>query len=88
MAAPSSVTLGKHNFGWQPLVTVPATVDPTVPHHIKVKVKGDTFSCYLDDMDVPVIVYTDPDPFITGRAGFRVHNSIIRFDNFTITPTP
>lgn len=86
MAGPDSVTLGKHNFGWQPLVTVPASVDASMPHHFKVEVTGDTFRCYLDDMDTPVITYTDNEPFITGRAGFRVHGSIIRFDNFSLNP--
>lgn len=86
MAGPDSATLGKHNFGWQPLATVPIAVDASMPHHFKVEVKGDTFRCYLDDMDSPVITYTDNNPFITGRAGFRVHDSVIRFDNFSLSP--
>lgn len=86
MADGNSLTLGKHNFGWQPLVSVPVEVDPAVPHHLKVETAGATFKCYLDDMDTPLIVYTDADPFITGRAGLRCHNSKIRFDNFALTP--
>ena len=86
MAGPESVTLGKHNFGWQPLVTVPAEVDPGKTHHMKVEAVGETFRCYLDDMETPLIVYKDPDPFIIGRAGFRAHNSRLRFDNFKIEP--
>ena len=37
-------------------------------------------------MDRPLINYTDPIPFITGRAGFRVHDTSMRFDNFVLTP--
>ena len=53
---------------------------------MKVEVEGSTFRCYLDDMEKPLISYTDTQPFITGRAGFRAHDSRIRFDNFVVTP--
>jgi len=53
---------------------------------MKVEVEGATIRCYLDDMDKPLITYTDPVPFITGRAGFRAHDSQLRFDNFSVTP--
>lgn len=86
LASATSVTLGKHNFGWQALATVSHTVNPAVPHHMKVEVKGATISCYIDDMQQPVLIYTDTQPFLTGRAGFRAHNSRIRFDNFVVTP--
>lgn len=86
MAGTTSVGLGKHNYGWQTLATVNKSVSPNEPHHMKVEVEGATIRCYLDDMEKPVIVYTDPKPFITGRAGFRTHNSVIRFDNFSVTP--
>lgn len=86
LAGTTSVALGKHNYGWQSLVTVPKDVSPDVPHHAKVEVEGATIRCYLDDMDTPLIEYTDPKPFITGRAGFRAHDSVIRFDNFVVTP--
>lgn len=86
LANATSVTLGKHNFGWQPLATVSYTIDLTKPHHMKVEVEGADIRCYLDDMQVPLIRYTDPVPFITGRAGLRAHDSVIRFDNFSVTP--
>ena len=86
LAGGTSVTLGKHNFGWQALTTVNHVMDLSVPHHMKVEVEGSTFRCYLDDMEKPLITYTDTRPFITGRAGFRAHDSRIRFDNFVVTP--
>ena len=55
---------------------------------MKVEVEGATIRCYLDDMSKPLITYTDPVPFITGRAGFRAHDSVLRFDNFVVTPAP
>ena len=53
---------------------------------MKVEVEGATIRCYMDNMDEPLITYTDTKPFITGRAGFRAHSSCIRFDNFVVTP--
>lgn len=86
LAGTSSVALGKHNYGWQTLASASKSISASVPHHMKVEVKGANIKCYLDNMEKPLINYTDPVPFITGRAGFRAHNSSIRFDNFVVTP--
>lgn len=86
IASATSVTLGKHNFGWQALVTKNHTISLSEPHHMKVEVEGATIRCYIDDMEQPVIEYTDAVPFITGRAGFRAHDSRVLFDNFKVTP--
>ena len=86
LAGTTSVALGKHNFGWQTLATANKNISASAPHHMKVEVKGANIKCYLDDMEKPLINYTDPVPFITGRAGFRAHNSSVRFDNFIVTP--
>lgn len=88
LASGSSSTLGKHNFGWQALSTVSHTINLSQSHHMKVEVEGATIRCYLDNMSTPLITYTDPVPFVTGRAGFRAHDSVLRFDNFVVTPAP
>lgn len=85
-AGTTSVALGKHNYGWQSLASASKNVSIGEPHHMKVEVEGATIRCYMDDMETPLITYTDNKPFITGRAGFRAHNSSIRFDNFVVTP--
>ena len=82
----TSAILGKHNFGWQPLASTVLALDLNVPHHLKVQVKGSHICCYIDDMDTPVITYTDNNPFIIGRAGLRTHDAVIEFDNFRIEP--
>lgn len=86
IADEKSLTLGKHNYGWQPLATASVDVDPNLIHHMKIELEGATIRCYLDDMDTPLITYFDSSPFISGRAGVRAHNSVVRFDNFKITP--
>lgn len=85
-AGPDSAVLGRHNFGWQPLASAPCTIDIQKPHHFKIEVEGALIKCYIDDMDTPLIRYFDKNPFITGRAGVRAHNSTVNFDNFQVTP--
>lgn len=85
-AGGNSVALGKQNYGWETIKAVAANTDITKIHHMKVEVVGARIRCYYDDMDNPAIDYTDTKPFISGRAGFRAHNSVIRFDNFKVTP--
>ena len=85
-AGATSVALGKHNYGWQLLASANKNVSISEPHHMKVEVEGANIRCYMDDMETPIINYTDSKPFITGRAGFRAHDSSIRFDNFVVTP--
>jgi hypothetical protein len=36
-------------------------------------------------MTTPLIDYTDADPIISGKVGFRVCNAHARFDNFSVT---
>ena len=86
LAGTTSVALGKQNYSWQTLASASKTVSPNETHHMKVEVEGATIRCYLDDMDKPLINYTDTKPFITGRAGLRAHDSSVRFDNFVVTP--
>ena len=88
IAGASSATLGKHNFGWQALETKNHSISLSEIHHMKVEVEGATIRCYLDDMEKPLIEYTDAVPFITGRAGFRAHDSRVRFDNFLFSALP
>lgn len=47
---------------------------------------GNTIKCYVDNMNKPLITYTDAQPFISGRAGLRTHSCVARFDNFVLTP--
>lgn len=82
----NSVAIGKHNYGWQSLASGSKQIALNEAHHLRVVVEGNTITAYMDDMDTPVVSYTDNKPFITGRAGLRAHDSVVRFDNFTVTP--
>ena len=82
----SSVVLGKQNYSWKQLVSKSASFYSNQVYHVKVEVVGNTFKCYVDNMDKPIITYTDSQPFISGRAGLRTHSCVACFDNFALTP--
>ena len=82
----SSVVLGKQNYNWKQLVSKNASFYSNKVYHVKVEVVGNTIKCYVDNMNKPLITYTDAQPFISGRAGLRTHSCVAHFDNFVLTP--
>lgn len=81
--AAGSVILGKQNYNWKQLASAPGSYSKNTPYALKATVVGDNIKVYVDNK--LVIDYTDPDPFIGGRAGLRVHNANVYFDNFRVT---
>ena len=82
----NAVVLGKQNYGWTTLASKNRAFYVNQSYHLKVVVEGATIKCYLNDEATPVITYTDPLPFISGRTGVRSHNCIALFDNFKWAP--
>lgn len=80
-----AVILGKHNYNWERLAIVSASVVPETWYHIRALIEGDRIRVYLEDMQDPIIDYTDPDPLINGMAGLRSYNTGVRYNNFRIT---
>lgn len=83
----SDVTLGKHNYGWKSLTSIPGSYSLNTTYHIKIVTSGANIKVYVDDMDTPKIDYTDTNPFIDGKVGFRSCGVHVRFDNFSVTTT-
>lgn len=81
----NSVILGKQNYNWTQLATKSGTYVTNRKYTLKVEVKGADIKVYVDNMETPVIEYTDTRPFICGKAGLRVCNAHARFDNFSVT---
>ena len=79
--------LGKHNYNWTTLATSSGTYNTNVWYNMTVKVEDDNIKVYIDNSPDPVIDYTDPEPFIAGKTGFRSFNSTVRFDNLEIRST-
>ena len=83
----NSVVLGKHNYGWEVLASASGSYRTNTTYSIKVVVSGAKIQVFVTDMDVPKINYTDPNPFIQGKVGYRVHDAYVLFDNFRVTTT-
>ena len=83
----NAVVLGKQNYSWTQLRTASGSYVTNRKYTLRVVVTGDNIKVFVDDMETPVINYTDPDPFINGKVGLRVHNANISFDNFIVSTT-
>jgi hypothetical protein len=81
----SSVTLGKYNYNWTLLKTAPGSYALNKSYHIKIVTFGANIKVYVDDMVTPKIDYTDNDPFISGKVGFRSCNAHVHYDNFKVS---
>jgi hypothetical protein len=81
----STLTLGKHNYGWAALKSVAGAYTINKTYHLKVVASGANIKVYVDDMTTPKIDYTDPNPFIAGKVGFRSCDTHAHFDNFSVT---
>jgi hypothetical protein len=80
----NGVLLGKHNYNWTQLVrTTGESFRIDKKYTLKVAVKGANIKAYVND--TLKVDYTDPQPFICGKAGFRVHDCYAGFDNFSLT---
>jgi len=82
--ATTGSVLGKHNYGWKTIATGTGEHVVGQKYHLKVECIGSTFNCYVDGE--LAITYTDPLPFIQGRAGIRSHSCTALIDNFSFTP--
>ncbi len=78
------ITLGKHNYSWTSLTTCPGNYYLNRSYHVRVITNGANIKVYVDDMTTPKIDYTDPDPIISGKVGFRSHSCHVRFDNLVV----
>ena len=81
----TSVLLGKQNYSWTQLATAAGTYALNTKYTIKIVTSGANIKVYVTDMNTPKIDYTDPNPFINGKVGFRSFNAQVHFDNFTVT---
>jgi hypothetical protein len=79
----SAVILGKQNYSWTQLKSVPGNYVSSKKYTLKASIIGADIKVYVDD--VLVMEYTDPNPFVTGRPGLRVHSTEVYFDNFKVT---
>ncbi|MBT2216008.1 family 43 glycosylhydrolase [Virgibacillus dakarensis] len=85
---PDGVYLGKQNYSWELLTSVPLELSVDTTHHLKVEVDGAKVKVFVENMETPLIEYEDvsQQPFTHGKTGLRVHNNAASFDNFQVNP--
>lgn len=79
------IVFGKENYNWTTLAYKSQVLTAGQSYKLRAVINGAAIKIYLNDMLTPVIEYTDPDPFISGKAGMRVHAANMSFDNFIIS---
>lgn len=79
-----SLVLGKQNYNWTTLESVPYNFVVGETYHLSVTVVGATLSISVNGEEL--LVYTDPTPYLQGMAGVRGHYSVASVDNFVIKP--
>jgi alpha-L-arabinofuranosidase len=81
-----TLLLGRHRNDWEPLRSVPVSIEPGRWRHLRADLAGRTLRVFLDNAPSPLIEYTDgAGTLSTGRAGLRTWNSNVAFRNFTIS---
>jgi len=80
-----TIKLDKQNYNSVNLAVAGGSYQLNKWYHLKAVANDGNFKIYVDDMANPKINYTDNRPFLTGKAGIRVHNCDASFDNFRIT---
>jgi len=81
----TNVALGKHNYGWASLRTASGSYSLNTVYHIKIVATGANIKVYVTDMTTPKIDFTDPNPIINGKVGFRSCGVHAHFDNLKVT---
>lgn len=81
----SLITLGKYNYNRISLQSAGGVYSLNTTYHLKIMVSGANIKVYVDDMMIPKLDYTDNDPFISGKIGFRSCNAHVHYDNFKVS---
>ena len=81
----NSVLLGKQNYSWTQLASTVGSYALNTKYTLKIVTSGANIKVYVTDMNTPKIDFTDPNPFINGKVGYRSFNAHVHFDNFTVT---
>jgi hypothetical protein len=78
------VVLGRVNYSWAQLQSVPMTVTPGTRYRFRVEAIGSAIRVYVNDMATPKINVTDA-TYPSGANGVRVFNAAGAFDNVVVT---
>ncbi len=80
------ILLQKLNYGSTVLAS--AVIDPGSAHTLAVEAKGPSLKVYLDDLETPILEYTDPDAWMHGAVGLRTNTTRVAFRNLRLHSLP
>lgn len=78
------VVLGKQRYGSCELASAPGSFSEDTSYLLRAECEGATVRVYVDG--VLYLEYTDPDPYMHGMVGVRVHHCAAEFDDLHIEP--
>src|SRR5690606_17088649 len=80
------ILLQKLNYGSTLLAS--AVIDPGSAHTLAVEAKGPSLKVYLDNLETPILEYTDPDAWMHGAVGLRTNTTRVAFRNLRLYSLP
>ena len=81
---PSGVILGKQNYGYVELARARGSFSEGKEYLLRAECVGATIRVYVDGE--LYLTYSDPDPYMQGMIGVRVHECAAAFDELCIEP--
>ncbi len=81
---PDGVILGKQNYGYTELARARGSFSEGKEYLLRAECVGATLRVYVDGE--LYLTYTDPDPYMQGMIGVRVHECAAAFDELCIEP--
>ena len=76
--------LGKQHYGYTELASAKGRFAEGEKYLLRAECVGNTIRVYVDG--VLYLTYTDPDPYMQGMVGVRVHQCAASFDELCIEP--
>jgi hypothetical protein len=81
------VVLGRANNNWEEKDVASASLEPGVPHRLRVEAKEKKIRVFIDDMEHPRIDQVDA-TYAAGAIGLRAYDTNARFQDITIDGEP
>lgn len=78
---------GYADGAWRQLIQASATLEPGVPHHVRIEANGKKIRIFVDDMVHPLIEREDA-TFSSGGIGLRTYDAAARFDSVKLNGNP
>ncbi|WP_163193383.1 family 43 glycosylhydrolase [Clostridium thermarum] len=80
------VILDKVNYGSDTAKIAYTDINADEYHHVKVSAEKGNIRVYINDMETPILEYTDFNAFMHGKIGIQTDNIEVSFKNIKVKP--